>query len=98
MGHVSRRDAGVGLDASDDSQARVASAAHRLLVSGGDRELVAVGVSEGSPGNPLVRWLGELLAEDPNVALLEKGEPSDGASRVVGSRSGSTRRWWPTIT
>ena len=49
-----------------------------MLVSGWRRELVALGVSEGSPDNPLVRWLGELLAEDPNVALLKKGEPSDG--------------------
>jgi len=40
-------------------------------------ELLAVGMSEGSPRNLLVRWLGELLPEDPNVALLEKGEPSD---------------------
>ena len=38
---------------------------------------MAVGMSEGSPRNLLVRWLGELLPEDPNVALLEKGEPSD---------------------
>jgi hypothetical protein len=42
------------------------------------RELVVVGVSEGSPGTLLVRWLGELLPEDPSVARLEKGEPSDG--------------------
>jgi hypothetical protein len=44
---------------------------------GGRRELVAVGMSEGSPRTYWCAGLGELLPEDPNVALLEKGEPSD---------------------
>jgi len=51
MGHVLGGMPNLVLDASDDSQARVAS---RFTGSGVGwrRELVAFGVSEGSPGNP----------------------------------------------
>jgi hypothetical protein len=60
MGYASRWDAGDGLGASDDSQARVADAAHRCGV-GWRWELVAVGVSEGSPTKPIrCAALGEL--------------------------------------
>ena len=83
------------LDASDDSQARVACVVHRFWCRDGEgtRGLGFRGLSR----NLLVRWLGELLAEDPKMRCSRKENPR---MEIEGMqcRSGSTRRWSRTIT